>query len=160
MFVERLFQPAYVIGRVDVSWSPKVIAGDERGRKPFHALVWNAFPGGSCDQDRVPAFTRVTGGDDSSRARAPGSEDPPYGVGRKVGAVREADDGRLHTVTSGGVTTTFDYDAAGNLTTETLPSGNGYSETRSYDRAGRLTEVKNATGASVLRTIGIIRFIL
>ena len=54
------------------------------------------------------------------------------------------DDGRLTSVASGGQTTGFAYDAAGNLTTTTLPSGNGYAETRSYDRAGRLTTVDNA----------------
>jgi YD repeat-containing protein len=60
------------------------------------------------------------------------------------------EDDRLASVTSGGVTTSYGYDAASQLTQTTLPSGNGYVETRSYDRAGRLTEVKNATGASVL----------
>ncbi len=60
------------------------------------------------------------------------------------------DDGRLHTITSGGSTTTFDYDAAGNLTTTTLPLGNGYIETRSFDRAGRLGEVENASSGGAL----------
>jgi YD repeat-containing protein len=54
------------------------------------------------------------------------------------------DDGRLQSVTSAGVTTSFGSDAAGNLTTTTLPSGNGYVETRGFDRAGRLTSVDNA----------------
>lgn len=60
------------------------------------------------------------------------------------------DDGRLHTVSSGGSTTTFDYDAAGNLTTTTLPSGNGYAETRTFDHAGRLTTVDNAKSGTSL----------
>lgn len=60
------------------------------------------------------------------------------------------DDGRLASVTSGVVTTTFTYDAAGNLTTVTLPSGNGYIASRAFDRAGRLTTVENAKAGSVL----------
>ena len=59
-------------------------------------------------------------------------------------------DGRLSSVTVGTAVTSYGYDPAGNLTTATLPSGNGYVETRSYDNANRLTEVKNAKGASVL----------
>jgi RHS repeat-associated protein len=62
-------------------------------------------------------------------------------------------DERLSSVTSGGVTTTYGYDPASNLTTMTLPSGNGFVETRTYDRAGRLTEVKNAKGATTLSDI-------
>jgi RHS repeat-associated protein len=50
---------------------------------------------------------------------------------------------RLATVASGS-TTSYLYDAAGNLTQTTLPSSNGYVETRSYDKAGHLVEVKNA----------------
>jgi RHS repeat-associated protein len=60
------------------------------------------------------------------------------------------EDDRLATVANGGNTTSYTYDAASNLWQTTLPSGNGYVETRTYDRAGRLTEVKNAKGASVL----------
>jgi RHS repeat-associated protein len=60
------------------------------------------------------------------------------------------DDGRLSTVTSGGATTSYGYDAAGNLTSTTLPSGNGYVDSRTYDRSGRLTEVKSQKGAAVL----------
>jgi len=40
--------------------------------------------------------------------------------------------------------------AAANLTTTTLPTANGYVETRTYDRAGGLTEVKNTKGATTL----------
>jgi RHS repeat-associated protein len=57
---------------------------------------------------------------------------------------------RLQNATSATLVTTYSYDAASNLTQTALPSGNGYLETRIYDRAGRLTEVKNAKGASVL----------
>jgi RHS repeat-associated protein len=60
------------------------------------------------------------------------------------------DDGRLETVTSGGVTTTFVYDEAGNIETVTLPAGNGHAATRTFDDAGRLTGVKNAEGATIL----------
>jgi len=56
------------------------------------------------------------------------------------------DDERLQTVASGGQTTSYSYDLAGNLKTTTLPSGNGYVETRTYDNAGRLTGVKNQKG--------------
>jgi RHS repeat-associated protein len=60
------------------------------------------------------------------------------------------DDGRLTGVTSANLTTSFGYDAAGNLTTTTLPSGNGHVATRSFDRAGRLTTVDNAKSGSTL----------
>ncbi len=60
------------------------------------------------------------------------------------------DDERLADVTSDGQTTTYTYDPAGNLLTTTLPSANGYAETRSYDTAGRLIEVENAADGSVL----------
>ncbi len=54
------------------------------------------------------------------------------------------DDGRLVSLTSAGQTTSFGYDAAANVTTTTLPAGNGYVATRTFDRAGRLTAVDNA----------------
>lgn len=60
------------------------------------------------------------------------------------------DDGRLASVTSASLTTSFGYDAAGNLTTTTLPSGNGYVATRTFDRAGRLTTVENAKSGTIL----------
>jgi RHS repeat-associated protein len=60
------------------------------------------------------------------------------------------EDGRLTSVTSGSATTTFGYDEANNLTTVTLPSGNGHVAARGYDDAGRLTSVENAKGATVL----------
>ena len=49
----------------------------------------------------------------------------------------------MATMVSGGLTTTYGYDAAANLTTTTLPATNGYIEVRTYDRSGRLTDVKN-----------------
>jgi RHS repeat-associated protein len=60
------------------------------------------------------------------------------------------DDGRLTSITTGGATTSFGYDAADDLTTSTLPSGNGYVETRTFDRAGRLTTVENTKSGSIL----------
>lgn len=60
------------------------------------------------------------------------------------------EDNRLASVATGGNTVAYAYDPASELTTTTLPSGNGYVETRTYDKAGRLTEVKNAKGASTL----------
>ena len=60
------------------------------------------------------------------------------------------EDNRLASVASGGATTTYTYDPASHLTQTTLPSGNGYVEARTYDAGGRLTEVKNAKGATTL----------
>lgn len=60
------------------------------------------------------------------------------------------DDGRLRSVTSGANTTTYGYDAAGNLATTTLPGANGYVETRTYDRAGQLSGLRNAKGSFAL----------
>jgi RHS repeat-associated protein len=59
-------------------------------------------------------------------------------------------DGRFETVVSGGLTSTFGYDEAGNITTVTLPAGNGHVATRSFDEAGRLTKVENEQGSTVL----------
>ena len=52
--------------------------------------------------------------------------------------------------TTGGATTAYGYDAAGNLTATTLPAANGFVETRSYDRAGRLTDISTANGQTTL----------
>jgi RHS repeat-associated protein len=60
------------------------------------------------------------------------------------------EDNRLASATTSGTTTSYSYDPASHLAQTTLPSGNGYLETRNYDHAGRLTEVKNAKGASLL----------
>jgi RHS repeat-associated protein len=63
------------------------------------------------------------------------------------------EDNRLHSVASGGATTTYAYDEAGNPIQTTLPSSNGYVETRTFDKVGRLTELKNASGSSVLSDV-------
>jgi len=60
------------------------------------------------------------------------------------------DDERLASVTSGGRTTSFDYDEAANTTKVTLPATNGYVATRTFDRAGRLTTLDNSAGTSTL----------
>ncbi|MGH3078100.1 MAG: DUF6531 domain-containing protein [Gaiellaceae bacterium] len=57
---------------------------------------------------------------------------------------------RLTAVTSGGQTTSYAYDVSSNLVQTTLPSGNGYVESRTYDRVGRLTEVSSQRGATIL----------
>ena len=57
---------------------------------------------------------------------------------------------RLASATTASATTSYSYDAAGNVTQTTLPSGNGYAETREYDHAGRLVDVTNAGGSNVL----------
>jgi RHS repeat-associated protein len=65
------------------------------------------------------------------------------------------DDERLASAGPSGQTTSYAYDEAGNLKQTTLPSGNGYVETRTYDRAGRLTDVKSAKGATTLSEFAI-----
>jgi RHS repeat-associated protein len=60
------------------------------------------------------------------------------------------EDGRLTSFISGGQTTSFGYDEANNVTTVTLPSGNGHVATRTFDRAGRLTTVENKKGSTIL----------
>jgi RHS repeat-associated protein len=60
------------------------------------------------------------------------------------------DDERMASMTALGKVTGYDYGPDSSLKTTTLPASNGYVESRTYDRAGRLTEVKNAHGASVL----------
>lgn len=60
------------------------------------------------------------------------------------------DDGLLSSVASGGNTTSFAYDPAGNLTTVTNPTGNGYTEARTYDRAGQLATVDNTKSGTSL----------
>jgi RHS repeat-associated protein len=60
------------------------------------------------------------------------------------------EDGRLMSFISGGQTTSFGYDEANNITTVTLPSGNGHVATRTFDRAGRLTTVENKKGSTIL----------
>jgi YD repeat-containing protein len=77
-------------------------------------------------------------------------------VGRTYGGLVDPiastfdEDGRNSTVTFNGATTTFGYDAANNVTTVTLPAGNGHVATRTFDNAGRLTTVENKKGSTVL----------
>jgi RHS repeat-associated protein len=73
-----------------------------------------------------------------------------YPDGTSIAATYTNDE-QLHDLTVSSQTTTFGYDANGNLHTTAYPSGNGYTETRSYDEADRLTEVANtASGPTIL----------
>lgn len=65
------------------------------------------------------------------------------------------DDERLQSAGPSGQTTSYAYDEAGNLKQTTLPSGNGYLETRTYDRAGRLTDAKSAKAGTTLSEFAI-----
>jgi RHS repeat-associated protein len=58
------------------------------------------------------------------------------------------DDSRLATVTAGGVTTSYGYDAASNPLTTALP--NGVTKTVTYDRAGRIATLASAKGATAI----------
>ena len=57
---------------------------------------------------------------------------------------------RMATVVNGTRTVAYAYDVASHRVTTTLPSQNGYVETRTYDRAARLTGVKSVKGANTL----------
>ncbi|MEV5605715.1 FG-GAP-like repeat-containing protein [Streptomyces sp. NPDC052299] len=59
-------------------------------------------------------------------------------------------DGRRISETANNTTISYAYDQAGNLTTTTLPAGNGHTESRSYDNAGQLTAVKSTKGNTTL----------
>lgn len=72
-----------------------------------------------------------------------------YTDGTVVDLTYDNDD-RMATMASAGLTTAYGYDPAANLLTTTLPTANGYIESRIYDRDGRLTEVKNQKGVTVL----------
>jgi RHS repeat-associated protein len=65
------------------------------------------------------------------------------------------DDERLQSAGPAGQTTSYAYDEAGNRTQTTLPSANGYLETRAYDRAGRATDVQSKKGTSTLSEFAI-----
>lgn len=67
--------------------------------------------------------------------------------GESTGYQYDADQ-RVTAATADGATTGYGYDVAGNLTSITLPSTNGYIETRGYDAAGRLTSVGDATSSA------------
>lgn len=53
-------------------------------------------------------------------------------------------------LTDGGATTSYSYNAAGELSKVTLPATNGYVEDPSWDRAGRLTKLINSKGTTIL----------
>lgn len=105
--------------------------------------------------DRLTAIARSSGGSGLNGTLAYGHDDADNITSRTLPDSTSStygfdDDGRLTTITSGGVTTTLAYDAAGNLTSTTLPSGNGHVETRTYDRAGRITTVDSSKSGTIL----------
>jgi len=59
--------------------------------------------------------------------------------------------GWLHTRTVGGETTTYDYDAAGQLTKVTLPDASYLQYT--YDGAHRLTQIQDGLGNKIIYTL-------
>jgi RHS repeat-associated protein len=59
-------------------------------------------------------------------------------------------DGRAATQTADGATVDYGYDPAGDLTTTTLPTANGYTETRGYDDAGALASVSSTKNGTAL----------
>ncbi|WP_406169924.1 DUF6531 domain-containing protein [Streptomyces sp. NBC_00996] len=59
-------------------------------------------------------------------------------------------DGNRDSSTTDGLKTTYGYTAARQLARVTLPTANGYQETRSYDRAGRMTDVASTKGTDTL----------
>ena len=65
--------------------------------------------------------------------------------------------GRMASVVNGTRTVTYAYDPASNPVTTTLPSQNGYVETRTYDRAGRLTQVKSVRQGATLADVTYTR---
>jgi hypothetical protein len=95
VFGERWFQPSYVIGRVDVSWSPKVVTGHQRGRKRPQAFIRDVAPRAAADDDRMPALAGVARCNYRPCATAPGGEDATNGLRGEVGTVCQADDSRL-----------------------------------------------------------------
>ena len=103
--VERRMQPAYVIGSVDVSWSPNVVTGDEGGGERSHALVGDVSPGRPGDENGMAALALVCGGDDLAETAAPDVQHALDGPGSEIGPIREHDDGRLRLRPQGGQTT-------------------------------------------------------
>jgi RHS repeat-associated protein len=59
-------------------------------------------------------------------------------------------DGNRDSSTTDGLKTTYGYTPARQLSSVTLPTANGYQETRSYDRAGRMTDISSTKNTSVL----------
>jgi RHS repeat-associated protein len=128
---------------------------DLAGRLETMADAVGTVTYGYDDADRLETVTRTGGGNGLNGTFAYEYDEAGNIIERTYpdSTVVETDfddDGRLETVTSGGVTTTFVYDEAGNIKTVTLPAGNGYAATRTFDDAGRLTGVKNAEGGTIL----------
>lgn len=67
------------------------------------------------------------------------------------------DDGRTTAQTTGGKTTTFGYDLAGNLTSTTYPTGTGAAEAFAYDPAGRLSATSSTRSGTPLASWQISR---
>ncbi|MDX3697725.1 DUF6531 domain-containing protein [Streptomyces europaeiscabiei] len=55
-------------------------------------------------------------------------------------------DGRVKSETTGGKSTTYGWDEAGNLTSTQLPTTTALTESRTYDRAGRLSSISEGSG--------------
>jgi hypothetical protein len=84
-----------LIGKIDVSWRAKVVAGDERRRQGVQALVRDGPPGAAADRDWMATIARIACGDDRPRAHAPGGQYAGDRLGSEVRAVGETDDRRL-----------------------------------------------------------------
>jgi hypothetical protein len=95
VFGGRWFQPAYVIGNVDVSWSPKIVAGDERRWKGAHTLVGNGCPCAAGEEERVAPRAGVARRHDRPGARPPSGQEPPDSPRGEVRPVCEAHDSRF-----------------------------------------------------------------
>jgi len=98
-------QPAYVIGSVDVSWSPNVVAGNEGGGQGSHALVRDVSPGRRGDDDGMAALALVGGCDHVAETAAPGVQHALDSLGSEVGPVREHHNRGLRLRAEGGQTT-------------------------------------------------------
>jgi RHS repeat-associated protein len=64
-------------------------------------------------------------------------------------------DANLNSLVSGGQTTSYVYDLNNQLTSETLPGGNGYVATLGYDNAGNLNSLTNVKGTTTLSSYTI-----
>ena len=95
-------QPAYVIGSVDISWSPNVVARNQGRRHSPHALVGDVYPGRPGDEDGVAPLVPVGSRDDLAKTVAPGCQHALDGLGSEIGPVREHDDRRLRLRTQSG----------------------------------------------------------
>jgi hypothetical protein len=103
--VERRTQPAYVIGSVDVSWSPNVVAVNKGGGQGSHARVGDVSPGRPANEDGMATLTFVGGGKDVAEPTAPGVQHALDGFGGEIRPIREHDDRSLHLRPEGGQTT-------------------------------------------------------